>query len=474
MKSLIQKLDYLKVGKLKKIKNVFISTVENKFKLVNIYFDSSIRKLEKVSEKNFEWKEINTISKRKKIAEELLIKNRDDLLVAIPGGIDSHVHFDTPGFEFREDFSHASKAAIYGGTTSVIDMPCTSIPPVTTTKNLEKKKLAIKNKGKVNCYFWGGVSGNNFNEYEVEKNIFELAAAGVVGFKVYVISGMESFTDLTYEQIKFVATKVAQTGKILAVHAEDKELVLQREKKFKKQNKNDWQFYCKSRDVKAEITAVEKLIEISEQTKCRIHIVHLSSKRALGKIRDAQKKGIPISTETCPHYLYFTQKDFTNSKIRNFLKTAPPVKNEKDKNALWKGLKDGTIIFVTTDHAGCNPTKEKTSKNFWEVYGGIPGVEHRVPFLFSEGFLKNKISFKKTVELLSANPAEFFELKNKGKIEIGYDADIVLIDLWHSKQIKANEMHSKGKYTLFENIKLNAIVKKTFIAGQLVSKGANL
>ena len=467
-------MEFYKVDRFKKIKNVFISAGENRLKLVNIYFDSTIKKIEQVSEKIYDWKDLNTISKREKIARQFSISNNDELLIAIPGGIDAHVHFDTPGFEFREDFSHASKAAIVGGTTSVIDMPCTSIPPVTTIKNLEYKKAAIKNKGKVNCYFWGGVSGNNFEKREVEKNINELADAGVVGFKVYVISGMETFTDLTYEQIKFVASIVAKTGKVLAVHAEDKELVLQREKNLKEKNKNEWKFYCKSRDVKAEVKAVEKLIEISDQTKCKIHIVHLSSKNGLEKINAAQQKGIPISTETCPHYLYFTQEDFKNEKIRNFLKTAPPVKNEKDKIALWQGLKNGSIKFVTTDHAGCNPKKEKTSKNFWNVYGGIPGVEHRVPFLFSEGFLKNKISFQKTVELLSTNPAEFFELKNKGKIEIGYDADLALIDLWHSKKIKAEEMHSKGKYTPFENLKLNAVIRKTYIAGQLINKGANL
>lgn len=453
---------------LKKIENVFTSVKNNELKLVNIYFDSSIKKIEPVTNKIFDWSEINTKAKRNKIAKQFSIKNDEQLFLAIPGGIDSHVHFDTPGFEFREDFIHASKASIAGGTTTIIDMPCTSIPPVTTLKNFNIKLNAIKNKGKVNRYFWGGISGNDFNIKEVEKNIFDLANAGVVGFKVYVISGMESFSDLTYEQIKTVAKIVAKTKKILAVHAENKDLVLSRELEFKRQNKNDWKHYCKSRDVNAEVVAVEKMIEISRETNCKIHIVHLSSKKALDKIKKAQQDGIKISTETCPHYLFFTQKDFENEKIRNYLKTAPPVKNEIDKKALWNGLRNGSINFVTTDHAGCNPIKEKSSKNFWQVYGGIPGVQHRVSFLFSEGFLKKKISLQKTIELLSTNVAEFFNLQKKGKLETYYDADFVLIDLWNKEKINANEMYSKGKYTPFEGQTFNCVVKKTYVGGKLI------
>lgn len=458
------------MNNLKKINNVFISAGKNNFRFVNIFFDNKIRFIENISNKVYDWSEINSKVKRKKFASKFNIANDDNILIAIPGGIDAHVHFDTPGFEFREDFTHASKAALAGGTTTIIDMPCTSIPPVTSIKNFEIKLKAISEKGKVNSFFWGGISGNNFNKKEIEKNIIELSLAGVVGFKVYVISGMDSFTDLTYEQIKTVAEIVSKTEKVLAVHSEDKNLILSRELKFKSLNRNEWKHYCKSRDVKAEATAVEKLINISKETGCKIHIVHLSSKKALDKITEAQKFGVNISTETCPHYLYFTQKDFENKRIKNFLKTAPPVKNEIDKSALWKGLKNNSIQFVTTDHASCNPKKEKISENFWEVYGGIPGVEHRVPFLFSEGFLKNKLTFEQTSNLLSKNVAEFFNLSSKGKIEKDYDADIVLIDLWNSKKITAKEMHSKFKYTPFEGLKLNCIVRKTYVGGNLIYK----
>ncbi|MDX1702294.1 MAG: dihydroorotase family protein, partial [Melioribacteraceae bacterium] len=157
-----------------------------------------------------------------------------------------------------------------------------------------------------------------------------------------------------------------------------------------------------------------------------------------------------------------------NAEIRNYLKTAPPVKHSEDLTCLWNGLKNGSISFVTTDHAGCDPQKEKVSDNFWEVYGGIPGVEHRVPYLFSEGFLKQKLSLSKTIELLSTNVAECFNLTSKGRIEENYDADFALIDLWTEDSIEAERMHSKGKYTPFEGLRVNAVVDKTFLRGNMV------
>jgi dihydroorotase-like cyclic amidohydrolase len=266
---------------------------------------------------------------------------------------------------------------------------------------------------------------------------------------------------------------IKDNNMILAVHAEDKNRIANRMKYFQSKDQNDWKAYCESRDDIAEEKAIQTLIEIASATKCRIHVVHLSSSKGLAQVRKAQKLGLKITAETCPHYLHFTQKDFENKKIVNYLKTAPPVKQSNDRSALWKGLSAGSLEFVTTDHAGCNPQKEKSSKNFGEVYGGIPGVEHRVPFMFSEGFLKGKLSLQKTIELISTNAAEFFNLKQKGKLEIGKDADFALTNLWTSEVIKSRNMHSKGIYTPFENVELNARVEKTFLRGQLIMDRKN-
>ena len=459
---------------MKKITNIFINTKENKLRLADIALADKIREINFLSEE-IEWeqiKDINSLNEFKsKHKSESDSKNLidGDFNLLMPGAIDPHVHFDTPGFEFREDFEHASKAATFGGVTTIIDMPCTSIPPVTNADNFQTKLDQVKRRSLIDFGFWGGVSGTDINDLsKIGKQVNELSKLGVAGFKVYVVSGMKDFTDLTYEQIKSAAEIIKQTNKPMAAHAEDKSFVLSRQKKLEENNLNEWRDYCTSRDIEAEVVAVKKLIEIAEVTNCKTHIVHLSSAEGLKLISEAKQKGIPISTETCPHYLYFTQNDFENEKIRNYLKTAPPVKFEEDKNALWSGLRSNELEFVTTDHAGCNPSDEKSSENFWEVYGGIPGVEHRVPFLFSEGFLKNKISLKQTIDLLSSNAASLFNLKSKGKLEEGYDADFALIDLWSSQTVRSNDMHSKGKYTPMEGIELNCIVKKTILRGEII------
>jgi dihydroorotase (multifunctional complex type) len=291
---------------------------------------------------------------------------------------------------------------------------------------------------------------------------------GVVGFKCYFISGMYTFTDLTYEQMGKVAEMVDFREGILAIHAEDKALVLERQFALQQKGFANWQAYCQTRDDVAEARAVADAIEIARRTEARIHIVHLSSKLALDQIKKAQHEGLTITTETCPHYLYFTENDFRNEAISNHLKTAPPVKSEQDREALWQGLKDKTISFVTTDHAGCDPIKEKSSWNFWEVYGGIPGVEHRVPFLFSEGFKKSRLTLSRTIELLSTSVADFFTLDSKGSLELGNDADMALINLWDQQVVKSENMHSKGKYTPFEGVTFEAVVDSTFLRGKMI------
>ena len=459
------------------LKNVFLSTDENRLKVVDIQFSHHIEKIIDRTSKEIDWQEINSLVKRNKFIEQLQesvypanIKIYDgEFLVAMPGGIDSHVHFNTPGFEDRDDFEHGSTAAAFGGVTTVIDMPCTSLPPVTNKNNFEVKLNTLKNRSLVDYSFYGGVCGNDFdNSLNIEKQIHDLTGKGVAAFKTYLISGMNTFTDLDKERILQTAKWIQKTGKPMAVHAEDKKMIVERRTTAKNAGQNKWQDYCLARDDRAEAKAIKLLIDIAGKTGCRIHVVHLSSKLGLDLIRNAQSKRLKITSETCPQYLFFTQNDFNNPKISAYLKTAPPVKNEIDREALWAGLKDGTLSFVVTDHAGCDPKKEKSSNNFWEVYGGIPGVEHRVPFLFSEGFLKNRLTLSQTIKLLSTNVADYFNLKSKGYIKKSYDADFALINLWDKQVINSNNMHSKGKYTPFDGLTFNSVVEKTFLRGDLI------
>ncbi len=460
---------------MKIIKNVLLNTKNNKFKPAFIRFDEKIADIHYVSDTEIDWSEIDTLDKKNSVMQQIKSDIQFEEPIVIDGGhnlliygsLDAHVHFDTPGFESKEDIEHASYSAAAGGVTTVIDMPCTSIPPVTTVKNLLLKKEALKGRSRIDYGFWGGInSGNADINNTIKKNIEHLIDEGVPGFKVYTISGMTTFKDLSYNDILHIAEIMKKTKSFMAVHAEDKVMIKSKMAEFQFKNQNDWKAYCETRSVEAEVKAVENIIQIAGKTGARFHIVHLSSKRAVDLIRDAKKKGIKISTETCPHYLYFTQKDFENKLISNFLKTAPPVKFEEDKEALWEGLIDGTIDYVTTDHAGCNPMIDKMSSNFWNVYGGIPGVQHRVPFLFSFGFKTGKLSLSKTIDLL--NPYSFFMFDSKGALAKDFDADFALIDLWNSEKTTYANMLNKGKYTPFEGVEFNSIVLSTILRGEVI------
>jgi allantoinase len=467
---------------LKILSDVFISTDENQLQLVDVLFDQKINQIIPRLHRTVGWGEISNWEDWKEFQKQISLlsplqyskhSQRYDgrFFLLIPGAIDTHVHFNTPGFEEREDFEHGSLAAAVGGVTTVVDMPDTSIPPVTSLENMHAKLNATYGCSWVDYAFWGGISGIDFDkEKDIQQQIRDLTEAGVIGFKAYLLSGMKTFTDLTPEQMLQAAhwIKAISTGRPLVVHAEDKKLVESRRVDLQKKGANDWRAYCKARDIHAEAKAVETMIDIAHKSKCWVHIVHLSSKAGLRLIRQAREEGIEITAETCPHYLYFTVNDFKNPYISAFLKTAPPVKGKPDKDALWEGIRDGTISFVTTDHAGCDPKKEKISKNFWKVYGGIPGVEHLVPFMFSKGFKKGRLTLSQTIDLISTNPARFCGIsRTKGTLEPGKDADMVLVNLWGHQVIKGTEMHCKGKYTPFEGVHFDVTVEDTFLRGNL-------
>lgn len=462
------------------LQNALICDHSNQLKCADIYFADKIIDIKIKQQKALQWQDISNKNDhnnyKKTFRESHFLSDcqifEADGLLCIPGALDAHVHFNTPGFEFREDFEHASCAAACGGVTTVIDMPCTSIPPVTSAANLQAKLIQLENRSLIDYALWGGVSANMFGNVRIpEQEIVELTDAGVVGFKTYLMSGMPEFGAVDLNQLLTLAKLIGKSGLPLAVHAENHDLVTQRQARLEREKKFDWQAYCESRDVLAEAVAAAQIREIAASGRCRMHIVHLSSQRGVQLVRDARAEKIPLTAETCPHYLTFTQKDFARKDISAYLKTAPPVKHEQDRQELWEGLRDGTLSFVTTDHAGCNPELEKSSDNFWEIYGGIPGVQHRVPFLFSEGFKKGLLTLQKTIELLATNAAEYFGIaRQKGSLKEGKDADFILMNLWKKHRITSAEMQSKGKYTPFEGMTFNATVEQTWLRGKLIAR----
>lgn len=425
---------------MKLLKNVRLSK-----NFVNILFDEKIRD---ISCSPFSERDISSVID---VKEKLVL----------PGCIDPHVHFNDPGFLKNEDFLTGTKSAAAGGVTTIIDMPCTSIPPVTSTQSLKIKLKAIEPKAFVDFALWGGIRGNSFSKGE----IIELWKAGVVGFKMYAISGMETFKALNYQKIESILKDFSGSDLLFAFHAEDKQIIENATKKIGQKDLKNWKYYIKSRPCEAEIEAVSQILK--RMSNNRIHFVHISTKGASKKILEAKKSGKDVTFETCPQYLQFTEQDF--SYLLGKLKTAPGVKHQPDKEFLRKCLENSLVDFVATDHAGCDYEKGKNLADFSKIYCGIPGIETLVIYIVDEFFLKGKISYQNLTNILSANQAKRYGLfPQKGVIKIGSDADFTIIDINKPAIFNEQKLSCKGKYSPFHNRKFNCSINNTIVRGKSV------
>jgi allantoinase len=388
-----------------------------------------------------------------------------DGALVLPGVIDGHVHFDDPGFTQREDFTSGTSAAAAGGVTCVVDMPCTTLPPVVTTDALENKLKIIGPKAHVDYMLWGGVSGNAMTNQQWRKHLADLVDAGVAAIKVYMLSGMDTFRDLTTTEVREVLTQTHRLGIPVGVHAEDRSIVDELTERAKGRGDDSPAAYAAARPAAAEATAVMAAVEAVRATGARVHIVHLASGEALDVVSAARFEDLPISAETCPHYLQFTTEDF--QQMGSLLKTAPVVKHEDDRQRLWQGLASGELSFVATDHAAGRWPEEKETGSIWTDYGGVPGVELLLPHLWSEGVVAGRITLQRLTELLASEPARFFGVDHrKGWLRPGCDADFVVFDEGARWTVRAAALHNLNRYTPFENFELTGRVRATYVRGQ--------
>lgn len=405
-----------------------------------------------------------------KDAGSRLPKNADVIdaggLLAIPGAIDPHVHLFTPGMEEFENFEHGTKAAARGGVTTVIDMPELCLPHVTNKKNLEEKLATVKKQAHVDFALWGGVSKNSMKDEWWHDSMSELLEAGVTSFKTYLISNMDTFQDLSIIELGQVMQHAKKIGALVGLHAEEKDLIETRTEELKKEGKNSLFDYYFSRSDPAEKEGVAIGLHLAKQTGCSLHIVHVGSRAALEVIKRAKELGVDVTAETCPHFLEFTYKDF--EKYGSLIKTMPVVKTAEDRDALWQGLADGSIDFVSTDHAPC-PIEKKQTGSCWTDFGGVPGLQFIFPYLFSEGFKKKRLTLARLIEVTSKAQAKRFGLyPKKGALKAGSDADLILIDPKKSLKIKKEDLESKAKWTPLEGREFKGQITKTILRGKTI------
>jgi allantoinase len=387
--------------------------------------------------------------------------------LVLPGAIDGHVHFDDPGFTHREDFASGTAAAAAGGVTCVVDMPCTSLPPVISADALHNKLKVIGPKAHVDYMLWGGVSANALTDRRWRQNLSDLVDSGVAAIKVYMLSGMDTFRDLTHAEVREVLTQTHRLGIPVGIHAEDRGLVNELTERAMERGADSPAAYAASRPAEAEAAAVMAAVDAVRATGARVHIVHLASGEGLDVISAARLEGLPVSAETCPHYLQFTTEDF--EKLGSLLKTAPVVKGQSDRQRLWQGLESGELSFVATDHAAGRWPEEKETGSIWTDYGGVPGVELLLPYLHSEGVVKGRITLKRMTELLASEPARFFGIDHrKGWLRPGFDADFVVFDEDVRWAVRGEALHNLNRYTPLENFELIGRVRATYVRGQSV------
>jgi allantoinase len=395
-------------------------------------------------------------------------------LLVLPGAIDPHVHFDEPGFTSREDFLHGSAEAARGGVTTVIDMPCTSLPPVLDAAALDNKLSHIAKSALVDFALYGGVSGHRIEESLRRPGAGEgdpdgggamsELAPSVVGFKCYFISGMESFTRVAREGFARVVAEAERLGRPVLLHAEDYELVTAATASAKAARgaaAPEWSDYADSRPEAAEIDAVSAAVDLARGRESSLHVVHVATAAAA---EIAHRAG--ASCETCAHYLAFGREDFAEKGAA--LKTAPVVKGRSERELLWRLLADGTIDFLASDHAPCRP-EEKETGDPWTAYGGIPGVGTGYPYLISEGLLGGRLGLARFLDAASGAAARRYGLSGrKGSLAPGKDADIVLVDPEARTRVAGERLLSKGRITPFEGMELRGAVLATYVRGHRV------
>ncbi len=380
-------------------------------------------------------------------------------LLVLPGAIDPHVHFDEPGFTQREDFLHGSSEAAKGGVTTVIDMPCTSLPPVTRREALENKLAVISNQAVVDYALFGGVSGHT-----VEESLalwMEELAPYVVGFKCYFISGMESFTRVTHDDFARIVAAGERLGRPILLHAEDFDYVTAATRRVKARRGEaapEWADYADSRPEEAEFAACAAAMALARGREKTLHVVHVGTAQAAELVAAGG-----ATCETCAHYLAFSRDDF--SRLGAALKTAPVVKAPGEVERLWALLASGGISFVASDHAPA-PRAEKETGDPWTAYGGIPGTGTMLPYLLSEGLLARRIGLPRFIEAVCGLAARRYGLSaRKGAIEPGKDADLVLVDPTATTRIEGELLLSKGKITPFEGMRLTGRILVTYVRG---------
>jgi len=389
-------------------------------------------------------------------------------LILLPGLVDPHVHINEPGRTEWEGFSTATQAAAAGGVTTLVDMPLNCVPETVNLEALKAKRSAAHGKAWVDWALWGGVVRGNANALKL------LAEAGVPGFKCFLIhSGIDSFAWVDEAELRLALESIRGTGLPLLVHAEVDGPVLAATARLNEEGA-DWRKYATylaSRPDAAEAEAISMLIRLAEEFKTPIHIVHLSSAQALPLLAAARSRGVPVTVETCAHYLWFKAEEMADGATE--FKCAPPIRDAINREALWRALEDGLIEMVVTDHSPCPPAMKRREEGRWDLgWGGIASLGLALPVLWTamiqRGF-DTPAAAERVGKWMSASPARLAgTFGRKGVLAAGAHADIAVLDPNSTWTVRQDDLHFRHKVSPYLGAQLKGRIVETWLRGKRI------
>lgn len=386
--------------------------------------------------------------------------NANGMLI-FPGVIDEHVHMREPGLTYKDDFNNGTKAAAAGGVTTVLEMPNTK-PPVDSAERLMEKAQLLTPKAHVDFGLYGVIHNANAQKFE------EMVEAGAIGFKIFLGPTTGNIPSPDDGTLFDVLKKSAKMNVVLAFHAENGDLVRYFIERFR--HRKDPAVHTDSRPSVCEEESIRKLMLFSRETGGRVHIVHMSAKEGVRILREARSRGINMTGETNPHYLLLTRKDY--EKFGTSIKVNPPIRDEEDREELWRAVNDGTIIALASDHAP--HSKEEKEGDIWTAAAGFIGVQTLFPLML-DAAIKGRMSLEKLSYLTSEGPARLFGLyPNKGTIMPGSYGDLTIVDPKAEFTITEEWLYAKYPITPFIGWKLQGKVVVTILRGRIIAENGKI
>jgi allantoinase len=380
-------------------------------------------------------------------------------LTIFPGMIDVHVHFNEPGHTEWEGGRTGSRALAAGGGTLFFDMPLNSIPCTVNAREFDRKCEALEKAAVTDFALWGGLIPGNIGEME------ELAERGVVGFKAFLChSGLDEFPrvdDLTlWEGLK----EAARLGLPVAIHAENHELIAALSARMLAEGRRGVRDFLDSRPVVAELEAIQRATLLAGEAGAKLHVIHISSGRGVAIAAEAKARGVDVSIETCPHYLFFTDEDV--ERLGALAKCAPPIRDTKEQNNLWEEMMRGTVDIVASDHSPSSP--DRKAGEFWNAWGGIAGVQSTLSVLLDRAYHGRGLPLERIASLVAAEPARRFRIPDRGAIAVGAIADLVLLDLAERFVLKHEDLLQRHPLSPYLGAAFRGVVKQTLRRGETI------